>query len=83
MDSPFVKEYIEERDLNVLIVFDVSASNEFGSIKEKKESSIELAASLFFAAMRNNDNIGLALFTDRVEKFIPLRKGRRHALKIE
>jgi len=82
MNHPYVKEFIEERDLNVLLVFDVSASGEFGSIKEKKEAAIELAASIAFAAMRNNDNVGLALFTDRVEKFIPLRKGRRHILRL-
>ena len=51
-------------------------------MEEKKESAIELAASLAFAAMRNNDNIGLALFTSKVEKFIPLRKGRRHVLRM-
>jgi len=82
MNHPYVKEFIEERDLNVVVVFDVSASSEFGSTKEKKEAAIELAASLMFAAMRNNDNVGLALFTDRVERFIPLRKGKRHILKL-
>jgi len=82
MNHPYVKEFIEERDLNVLIVFDVSASSEFGSSKEKKEAAIELASSITFAAIHNNDNVGLAMFTDHVEKFIPLRKGKRHALKV-
>lgn len=82
MNEPYVKEFIEERDLNVILVFDVSGSSEFGSIKEKKEAAIELAASLAFAAMHNNDNIGLALFTNKVEKYIPLRKGRRHVLRM-
>lgn len=82
MNHPFVKEFIEERDLSVLFLFDVSASGEFGSERRKRDSAIEMAASLAFAAMRNNDNVGLALFTDRIEKFVPLRKGRRHVLKV-
>jgi uncharacterized protein (DUF58 family) len=82
MNHPYVKEFIEERDLNVMIVFDTSASANFGSNKEKKEAGTELAASLAFAAMRNNDNVGLLLFTDAVEKYVPMRKGRRHCLKL-
>jgi len=82
MNHPYIKEFIEERDLNVVLVFDVSASSEFGTQKEKRESAIEIAASLAFAAMRNNDNVGLILFTDKVERFIPLRKGKRHILKL-
>ncbi|MCK5283615.1 MAG: DUF58 domain-containing protein [Nanoarchaeota archaeon] len=80
MNHPFIKEFIEERDLTVYILFDISASNEFGSMKSKKESAIELSASLMFAALRNNDRIGLCLFTDSVERFIPPRKGRKHVL---
>ncbi len=82
MNSPFIKEFIEERDLSVYIVLDVSASNEFGNTKSKKQASIELAASLMFSALRNNDKIGLLMFTDTVENFIPPRKGRRHILKL-
>jgi len=82
MNLPYVKEFIEERDLIVYILFDASASGNFGSSKEKKESGIELAASLMFAAQRNNDNVGLVIFTDRVESFIPARKGRRHVLRL-
>ena len=82
MNSPFVKEYIEERDLTMYIIFDISKSNEFGSEKIKKEASIELAASLMFAGMKNNDNIGLFLFTNKIEKFVPARKGKRHVFKI-
>jgi uncharacterized protein (DUF58 family) len=82
MNSPHVKEFIEERDLSIYIVFDVSSSSTFGSAKEKKESSIEIAASLCFAAMKNNDNVGLFLFTNGVERFVPARKGKRHILKI-
>ncbi len=82
MGALYVKQFVEERDLTVYIVFDVSASNEFGFKKEKKETAIELAASLIFAAMRNNDRVGLILFTNKVERFIPPRKGKRHAFKL-
>jgi uncharacterized protein (DUF58 family) len=82
MNMPYVKEFIEERDLIVYILFDASASGNFGSSKEKKEAAIELAASLMFAALRNNDNAGLVLFTDKVEKFVTARKGRRHVLRM-
>ena len=79
---PFVKEFIEERDLNAYIIFDVSASNNFGNLKSKKQAGFEIAASIMFAALRNNDNIGLCLFTDTVEKFIRPSKGRKHALRL-
>ncbi len=82
MNSPFVKEFIEERDLTVYIVLDISASNDFGSEKSKKEAAVELAASLMFAALRNNDRVGLCLFTREVERFIAPRKGRKHILKL-
>jgi uncharacterized protein (DUF58 family) len=82
MNEPYVKEFIEERDLTVYIVLDLSASNEFGDIKSKKETGVEIAASLMFAALRNNDRIGLCLFTSEVELYIPPRKGRRHILKL-
>jgi uncharacterized protein (DUF58 family) len=82
MNHPFVKEFIEERDLTVYIVFDVSASSSFGSETTKKDYAIELAASLMFSAIRNNDNVGLALFTTGVESYMPPRKGKRHVLKL-
>ena len=82
MNRPFIKEFIEERDLTVYILFDVSGSGEFGSSKSKKDSAIELCASLMFAALRNNDKVGLALFTNKVEKFVPPRKGKKHMLKL-
>ncbi|HDI02873.1 MAG TPA: DUF58 domain-containing protein [Candidatus Aenigmarchaeota archaeon] len=81
-NSPFVKEFVEERDLNVYIVFDVSGSSEFGSEKSKKEVGFEIAASLMFAALKNNDNIGLCLFSDHVEKFIRPRKGKKFVLRL-
>lgn len=81
-NMPYVKEFIEERDLNVYIVFDVSASNNFGFEKSKKELGFEIAASIMFSALRNNDNVGLCLFTDHIEKFIKPRKGKFHILRI-
>ena len=82
MNKAFVKEFIEERDLTIVFAFDVSGSSFFGSIKEKKEHAIELIASLMFAALKNNDNTALCMFTDNVEKFIPARKGKRHVLRM-
>lgn len=82
MNTPFVKEFVEERDLTVYLVIDVSASNEFGNIKEKKETAVELAASLCFAAMHNNDGVGLCLFTKEVERFIRPRRGKKHIMKL-
>ena len=82
MNHPYIKEFIEERDLTIYIIFDVSGSGEFGSSKSKKESAIELCASLMFAALRNNDKVGIAFFTNKVEKFIYPRKGRKHVLKM-
>ncbi len=82
LNEPFIKEFIEERDLRVYFAFDVSASGSFGNTVSKKMKAIELTASLMFAAMRNNDNAGLFLFTDSVEKFIPAKKGKKHILKL-
>lgn len=82
LNHPFVKEFIEERDLRVYILFDYSASSNFGNRVEKRSKGIELAATLMFSAMRNNDNVGLFVFTDGVERHIPARKGRRHVLKL-
>ncbi len=82
MNQPYVKEFIEERDLTAYVLFDVSGSNEFGSVKSKKENAIEMAASLMFAALKNNDKIGLCLFTKNVELFLKAKKGRKHVLKL-
>ena len=81
-NSPFVKEFIEERDLDIYIVFDCSASSEFGFEKSKKEVGIEIAASIMFSAIRNNDNVGLCLFTNHVERFIRPRKGKKFVLRL-
>ncbi len=77
-----VKEFVEERDLRVYVIFDYSASNEFGFNKSKKSIGHEVAASIIFSAMKNNDSVGLGLFTDTLEQFIPARKGRRHSLTL-
>ncbi len=81
-NKPFVKEFIEERDLNVYFLLDISSSGSFGKTKSKTHKAIELVASLMFSAAQNNDNVGVILFTEEVEKFIPARKGKRHILKI-
>lgn len=81
-NEPFIKEFIEERDLRVYFAFDVSGSGDFGNEISKKQKSIELIASLMFAATRNNDNVGMFLFSDKVEKMIPARKGKRHLMQI-
>ncbi len=80
---PFVKEYVEERELTVLLVVDLSASKEFGTGPESNAViASEIAAVLSLAAAGNNDRVGLLLGTDRVEKFIPPDSGRRHALRL-
>jgi uncharacterized protein (DUF58 family) len=80
-DHPFVKEFIEERDLHVYFALDMSGSSAFGNKVSKKMKAIEIIASIMFGAMHNNDNVGLFLFTRNIERFIPARKGRKHILK--
>ncbi|MCC6319152.1 MAG: DUF58 domain-containing protein [Gemmatimonadaceae bacterium] len=83
MRRPFVKRYIEERELTLVVALDVSGSEQFGTVSRfKAEMATELAAVLTMSAVRNNDRVGALLFTDRVEHFVPPRKGRRHALRI-
>jgi uncharacterized protein (DUF58 family) len=80
---PFVKRFIEERELTVVLVVDVSGSNQFGTrLQLKREVAAELAAVLAFSAIANNDRVGLVQFTDRVEQFVPPRKGARHVLRL-
>ncbi|MDX1442007.1 MAG: DUF58 domain-containing protein [Nitrosopumilaceae archaeon] len=81
-NQPYIKEFIEERDLQVYFVIDVSGSGNFGSNISKKEKSLEIIASLMFAALRNNDEIGVFLISEGIEKFIPAKKGKRHVLQI-
>src|SRR6202049_1558043 len=83
MGHPFVKRFIEERELTVLLAMDVSGSNEFGpGLQEKREAAAELAAVLAFSAISNNDRVGLVQFSDRIERFVPPRKGTRHVLRL-
>ncbi len=83
MGHPFVKKFTEERELTVMLVVDASGSKGFGTHPATKlELSAEIAAMLAFSAIRNNDRVGLLLFTDRVEQFLAPRKGREHALRV-
>lgn len=80
---PFVKKFTEERELTILLMVDVSASGAFGSATQsKRELSAELASVLAFSAIRNNDKVGLILFSDHIEQYIPPKKGRRHVLRV-
>lgn len=81
--QPYVKRYVEERELTVMLLVDLSASGQFGSVRRlKAEIATELCAVLAWSAIRNNDKVGLILFTDVIEKFVPPQKGRRHVLRV-
>jgi len=83
MNHPFIKKFVEERELTVMLIVDVSGSGLFGSVgQSKRELAAEIASVLAFSAIRNNDKVGLVLFSDAVEKYIPPRKGRRHVLRV-
>jgi uncharacterized protein (DUF58 family) len=83
MGKPYVKRYIEERELTVMLVVDLSGSERYGTRKRfKSELASELAAVLAMSAIRNNDRVGGVLFTDRIEHVVPPRKGRRHAMRL-
>ncbi len=83
MGKPFVKRYIEERELTVMLAVDLSGSERFGTRKRfKSELASELAAVLAMSAIRNNDRVGAVLFSDRIEHVVPPRKGRKHALRL-
>src|ERR1700704_6309655 len=83
LNHPFVKKFVEERELTLMLVVDVSGSGLFGSSEQsKRELAAEIASVLAFSAIRNNDKVGLILFSDEVEKFIPPRKGRKHVLRV-
>ncbi|HEX3797431.1 MAG TPA: DUF58 domain-containing protein [Verrucomicrobiae bacterium] len=82
MGRPFVKRFREERELGVILAVDISASSAFGSTRRsKRESAVEIATTLASSAARSSDKVGLLLFTDQVELFLPPRKGRRHILR--
>ena len=80
---PFIKIFEEERELTVMLMADLSGSLIFGTVdKTKQRIAAELSAILAFSALKNNDKVGLILFTDKIEKFVPPRKGRKHVLRI-
>ena len=82
-NKPYVKVFEEERELTVMLLIDVSGSLDFGTVKQTKRDMItEIAATIAFAAIQNNDKIGVIFFSDRIEKFIPPQKGRKHILYI-
>src|SRR6187399_2590524 len=83
MNHPFIKKFVEERELTLMLVVDVSGSGLFGSRSQsKRELATEIASVLAFSAIRNNDKVGLILFTDEVEKYMPPKKGRRYVLRV-
>ena len=80
---PYVKVFEEERELTVMLLIDVSGSKDFGTVSQmKRDVTTEIAATLAFSAIQNNDKIGVIFFSDKIEKFIPPQKGRRHILYI-
>ena len=82
-NHPFIKVFEEERELTVMLVVDVSASGEFGTVTQmKKDIAAELCAVLAFSAIQNNDKVGVIFFSDKIELFIPPKKGRTHILRI-
>lgn len=82
-NRPYVKVYEEERELTVMLLIDMSGSRLFGAVgEEKREMIAEIAATLAFSAIHNNDKVGVIFFTDKIEKFIPPKKGRKHILAI-
>jgi uncharacterized protein (DUF58 family) len=83
LGHPYIKRYTEERELTIMFLVDLSFSGEFGSMKQfKNEIATEICAVLAFSAVRNNDKVGLILFTDKVEKFVPPKKGKTHVLRV-
>ncbi|MBM4050001.1 MAG: DUF58 domain-containing protein [Planctomycetes bacterium] len=83
MGHPYVKRFVEERELTVMLVVDASSSGKFGTVKQlKNELAAEICAVLAFAAIKNNDKVGLIIFTDRIEKFVPPKKGTTHVLRV-
>ncbi len=82
-NKPYIKVFEEERELTVMLLVDVSGSLDFGTVRQKKRDLVtEMAATLAFSAIQNNDKIGVIFFSDRIEKFIPPKKGRKHILYI-
>ncbi|MFA6357946.1 MAG: DUF58 domain-containing protein [Candidatus Omnitrophota bacterium] len=83
MGSPYIKKFVEERELTVMLILDMSSSSFFGTRNQQKmRLAAEVCSVLAFAAIKNNDKVGFIAFTDKIEKFIPARKGLRHVLRI-
>ena len=83
MGHPYVKVFEEERELTVMLLVDVSSSGNFGTVERMKgEIATEICALLAFSAIKNNDKVGLIIFTDQIEKFIPAKKGKTHVLRV-
>ena len=83
MGHPYIKRFTEERELTIMFLVDLSYSGEFGSMKQfKNEIATEICALLALSAVRNNDKVGLILFTDKIEKFVPPKKGKTHVLRV-
>jgi uncharacterized protein (DUF58 family) len=83
MNEPYVKLFTEEREMTVVLLVDMSASGLFGSLSQsKREVAAEVAALVAFSAIKNNDRVGLIIFTDRVERFVPPKKGKKHVLRV-
>lgn len=81
LDHPYIKEFIEERDLQVYVIADMSGSGSFGSASSKKDRIEQVAAAVLLSAQRSGDRAGMFLVTDRIEEFVPARRGRRHAMR--
>jgi uncharacterized protein (DUF58 family) len=83
LGRPFIKKFVEERQRTIVLMVDVSASQDYGSLsKSKNEIAAELAAILAFSAIKNNDLVGLLLFSDKIEKYIPPKKGKKHVMRL-
>ncbi len=83
MGKPFVKQFVEERELTVMLMVDASASGRFGTVKQlKKDLAAQVCAVLAFSAIKNNDRVGMIIFTNRIERYIPPKKGRKHVLRV-
>jgi uncharacterized protein (DUF58 family) len=83
MGRPFVKRYVEERELTVMLLVDISASGNFGSVRHlKNEIATEICALLAFSAIKNNDKVGMIMFTDKIEKFLPPKKGPKYVFRV-
>ena len=83
MNAPYIKMFVEEREMTVMLLVDASASEQFGTARQTKSKlAAKLAATLAFSAIKNNDRVGLVIFTDRIELFVPPKKGRKHVLRV-